>query len=299
MQVAPFEKLRGRTLIVRALLALIVSAVIADIFWPEWTEKKPTPLPDALFGLLLYGLFFLFTSRALLRARLSYNRLFGTFPAASTLRQYSLWTVPLIIFSLSSFLVLYFPLSVLLPGFFEQWFIENSPDVVLTAGDNYVLSNLLNFCTIVLVAPVAEEFFVRGILLTRWTIKWGVRRSILASSIVFALLHSDVVGAFCFACVMAIFYIRTQSLFIPIAVHIVNNGLVWIIEYLAVQSGQSHLQLTIENYQELWWIGLVGFAIIIPCAIYFWKHYLLKTNWRVPYLVEPVNAENNASSNVL
>jgi len=298
MQVNPFEKLRGRTLVLRAILAFIASVVLVSIFWPEWFKDKQSLLPNALLGLLLYVFFSLFTLRVVSRARLSYTRLFGTFPAWSTLGRYSFWAVPLVLFSLSSVLVLYFPLSMLLPGFFEWWFIENSPNIVSTVGDDYFLANLLNFCTIVLVAPIVEEFCVRGILLTRWTIKWGVSRSILASSLVFALLHNNPIGIFCFACVMAIFYIRTKSLFVPIAVHIVNNGLAWTIGYLEAQLGLALLQQTVENFQEMWWIGFVGLIIVIPFAIHFCTHYILKTDWRVPYLAGSVKAENDANSNV-
>ena len=162
-------------------------------------------------------------------------------------------------------------------------------------GDNHILANAVNYLTIVLIAPVLEEFFVRGILLTRWTVKWGVPRAILASSVVFALLHTDFLGAFCFACAMAILYIRTQSLFIPIGLHIMNNLTVWIMESLTLDTDATISYETIAEFQESWMIGLITLVISIPCVILFWRRYIPGTDWRVPYLTEPSNSENNAN----
>lgn len=211
---------------------------------------------------------------------------------------YSLWAVPLVIFSLSSFFLLYFPLSLFMPELFKEQFIEGGVTEFLPSGDKHIFANLLNSFTVILLAPVLEEFFFRGILLTRWATKWNTRNAILASSIVFAVLHRDLISAFCFGCVMAVFYIRTKSLFIPIGVHIANNSIPSVISWFETPSDDSPSQLTIEAFQELWPIGLVGFAIITPCAIYFWKNYIRKTDWRVPYLAQPVNAENNPNSDL-
>ena len=162
-------------------------------------------------------------------------------------------------------------------------------------GDNYILANAINYLTIVLVAPVLEEFFARGILLTRWTVKWGVPRAILASSAVFALLHANFLGAFCFACAMAILYIRTKSLFVPMSLHIVNNLTAWIIESLTMDIDTPASYETLAEFQESWMIGLITLVISIPCVILFWRRYILKTDWRVPYLSESADCENDTT----
>lgn len=293
MQDNPFEtrrELRGRALILRGILALIAT-ILTAVFLFKY--KRQFPLPQALLGLLLYGFFFLFNADALARAGLSYDRLFGTFPAWRTFGRYSFWVVPFVIVSIAGAYVLYLPLSYVFPGFVKSWYLENSTIMIWRRGDNYILANLVSYLTIVLVAPVLEEFFIRGILLTRWTIKWGVPRAILASSVVFALLHTNFLGAFCFACVMAIFYIRTKFLFIPISLHILNNLTAWIMESLTMDTDSSISYKTITEFQESWWIGLIALAISVPCVILFWRRYISKTDWRVPYLTEPPNSTNN------
>ena len=291
MQDNPFETsrdLRGRSLVMVGILSVIVTVVTFFIFFKY---NRDTPLPEALSTLFVYGFFFLFTFRGLSRAGLAYNRLFGTFPTWHTLGQYALWVVPLISVSIAATYVLYLPLSYVFPGFVKAWYLEDSTTMIWKDGDNYILANVLNYLTIVLVAPVLEEFFVRGILLTRWTVKWSVTRAILASSIVFGLLHTNIVGGFCFSCVMAIFYIRTKSLFIPISLHILNNLSAWIMESFTMDLDTPASYETISEFQESWWIGLIALIISVPCVILFCRHYLSKTDWRVPYLSEVPNSE--------
>ena len=295
MQDNPFETsrdLRGRSLVMVGILAVIVTVITIFIFFKY---SRDSPLPKALSNLFLYGFFFLFNFRGLSRAGLSYNRLFGTFPAWRTLGRYSLWVVPLVVVAIASIYLLFLPLSYVFPGFVKLWYLEDSTIMIWRRGDNYILANLVNYLTIVLIAPVLEEFFTRGILLTRWTVKWGVPRAILASSIVFGLLHTNFIGGFCFACVMAIFYIRTKSLFVPISIHIVNNLTAWIMGSATMDTDAAISHETIPEFQESWWIGLIALVISVPCVILFCRYYLREADWRVPYLTEPPNSENNAN----
>lgn len=288
----PFESIRFRALVGYAILAFIatmLSIFILGELLPAWFKGESSPLREALINLLLYVFFLLFTLGMLSGTGLSYSRLCGTLPPWRTLGRYSLWAVPLVILSLSCLFLLYFPVSIFMPDFFKEQFIESGAARAMPSGNKHILANLLDSFTIILLAPVIEEFFFRGILLTRWSFKWGVSKSIFASSLIFAILHPDPISSFCFGCMMAIFYIRTKSLFIPTVIHIANNSIPSIMEWFEIQSDDSSSQLTIEGFQELWWIGLIGFVILIPCAIYFWRHYIRNTDWQVPYLIEPSN----------
>ena len=295
MQDNPFEtrrELRGRSLVMGGILAVVFTVVTFFIFFKY---NRDAPFPKALFNLFLYGFFFLFNFTGLSRAGLSYRRLFGTFPTWRTLGQYALWVVPLVMSAIASLYVLYLPLSYIFPGFVKSWYLESSTIMIWREGDNYILANAINYLTIVLVAPVMEEFFIRGILLTRWTVKWGVTRAILASSIVFGLLHTNVIGGFCFASAMAIFYIRTKSLFIPISLHILNNLTAWIMESVTMDLDAPISYKTITEFQESWWIGLIALVVSVPCVILFWRRYISKTDWRVPYLIESDGCENDTT----
>ncbi len=295
MQDNPFEtrsELRGRSLVMGGILAVVVTVVTLFIFFKY---DRDSPLSKALFNLLLYGFFFLFNFSGLSRAGLAYRRLFGTFLTWRTLGRYSLWVVPLVVVAIASIYLLFLPLSYVFPGFVKSWYLESSTVMIWREGDNYILANAINYLTIVLVAPVMEEFFIRGILLTRWTVKWGATQAILASSIIFGLLHTNVIGGFCFACVMAVLYIRTKSLFIPISLHILNNLTAWIMGSLTMDLDVSISYKTITEFQESWWIGLIALVISVPCVILFCRYYLPKSDWRVPYLSESINCENDTT----
>ena len=294
----PFERIRARALAGYAILAFIATILtifILESIFPVLQDES-SPLHDALWGSLLYFFFFLFTFSMLSSANLSYNRLFGAFPAWRTLGGYSLWAIPLVIFSVSSVFLLQFPLSTVMPEPIREHLTNGSTTMVHEGGDKYVLANLLNFLTLVLVAPVVEEFIVRGILLTRWAVKWGVVRAVIMSSVIFALLHNNIIGMFCFACVLSIFYIRTKSLFIPMSIHITNNSIAWILAWLGTEFGEPSSHTADVELHELWQIGLIGVVITIPCAIYFWRRYILKTDWQVPYFTESSNSEVNTYS---
>lgn len=298
----PFEKrIRARALGIYAILAYIatiVSFTILKNFLPAWFIIKPEPLPEALSGLLLYGFFFLFTFRMLFRSGLSYRRLFGTFPGWGQLVRYSLWVVPTVIVSIAALYLLFLPLSFLFPRLVKVWLIDLYPTLVWTSGEKYVLANLLSFFVAVIVAPIFEEFYVRGILLTRWTVKWGVIPAVIVSSVAFSLPHIiNLIGMFCVGCVLAVFYIRTKSLFVLISVHFVNNLVSWIIALLGTIFGIPTSYRTVTEFQASWWTGLIALVISVPCVILFWRCYISNINWQVLYLVEPSNSENRTNNN--
>ncbi len=289
-----------------AYIATIVSLIILRNFLPAWfiskpaplpEALKPAPLPEALSGCLLYVFFFLFTFRMLSRSGLSYSRLLGPFPGWDKLVRYSLWAVPLLILSIASLYLLFLPLSFIFPALVKSWLIDLYPTLVWTNGDKYVLANLLNFLMIVIIAPIFEEFYVRGILLTRWSVKWSVIPAVIVSAVAFAFPHIiNIIGMFCVGFVLAVFYIRTKSLFIPISIHFVNNLIAWLLALLETRFDILTSPKTITAFQESWWWGLLTLLISIPCVILFWKRYISNIDWRAPYLTEPSNSENNTKN---
>ncbi len=78
---------------------------------------------------------------------------------------------------------------------------------------------------VILIAPVVEEFCYRGIVVSAAR-RWGDMTAVFLSALLFALAHFSVpslpvvfVGGF----VMAYLYVRTNNLWINIAVHFLNN----------------------------------------------------------------------------
>ncbi|RNF38891.1 CPBP family intramembrane glutamic endopeptidase [Planococcus salinus] len=73
------------------------------------------------------------------------------------------------------------------------------------------------------IGPIAEEFIFRGLLLKRLIRKTSMWGGVLISSILFGILHADIVGAFLFGVIASLLYLRTGNLLLPILLHVFNN----------------------------------------------------------------------------
>lgn len=76
---------------------------------------------------------------------------------------------------------------------------------------------------VAVIGPIAEEFVFRGLILNRLITKFGFWNGIGLSSAIFGMFHIDFFGAFLFAVVASLLYLKTGNLLVPILLHIVNN----------------------------------------------------------------------------
>jgi membrane protease YdiL (CAAX protease family) len=98
--------------------------------------------------------------------------------------------------------------------------------LVLTDAQPLWIRTYLFFMTIVL-APLFEEVLFRGILLPFLAQKWGVSRSIIAVSILFAAIHFHVpalVPLFVISLAFSLAYISTRSMLVPVVMHGIFNA---------------------------------------------------------------------------
>ena len=120
-----------------------------------------------------------------------------------------------------------------------SWIVDLYPFLDYLPADDMVeagftFAYIIEFISIVVVAPISEEFIFRGVFLSRFKNAIPLMAAILLSSIVFGLLHGFVsfVGALVFGICMCIVYLKTQNIFVSISIHFLNNfigmALVWI-----------------------------------------------------------------------
>lgn len=76
---------------------------------------------------------------------------------------------------------------------------------------------------VAVIGPIAEEFVFRGLILNRLITKFGFWNGLGLSSVIFGMFHIDFFGAFFFAVVASLLYLKTGNLLVPILLHIVNN----------------------------------------------------------------------------
>ncbi len=88
--------------------------------------------------------------------------------------------------------------------------------------------------SLIVIAPIFEEFICRGVLLESLRRKGGVVLALFISSLFFALLHAHVtlfLNAFIMGLMLGYFYIRTRSIIVPIILHAINNTVAYILLY--------------------------------------------------------------------
>lgn len=197
-------------------------------------------------------------------------------------------TIFLFFFSIAAAYALFIPLSYVVPGFVQWWYIDIPPVIFYELGTFPVLANVLSFFSLVVIAPIIEEVLFRGLLLRRWAKKWNLVKAIALSSIIFGALHSDPIGACAFGIGMCILYLRTQSLYVPIICHAANNFVAWLIEagyiyWYGPEYWYGHeYQYTIVTLRSEWYIGLICGLIVVVWTVIFLKAPLRPREWKLP-----------------
>ena len=126
------------------------------------------------------------------------------------------------------------------------------------------------FLSIVIVAPITEEFIFRGILLHRFAEKWGITTAILGCSILFGIVHFNIYSvaigiSFTF---IALIYLQTRSLLVPITLHAMNNAVVWMNLLIhAFFQAEPQVHITVHTL----WAGLFNTGMALPILVYFLK----------------------------
>jgi peptide-methionine (S)-S-oxide reductase len=152
--------------------------------------------------------------------------------------------------------MVFYPLSLLRPEWVRSWLERLDQALPETASGVEWFALLI---TAVGFAPVVEEFLFRGLLLQRWSVKWGPGRGILAATTAFAILHLSPVGIFFFGLGLAGIYLRTGSLGMAVLAHATNNLLAFTLGPLVAPAWDRHGDL-VRQFQAQWPSGLVALA---------------------------------------
>jgi membrane protease YdiL (CAAX protease family) len=88
---------------------------------------------------------------------------------------------------------------------------------------------------IVILAPIAEELFFRGVVYNAWLREGGPRWALIGSAILFAVIHLSLVTLlpiFVLGLALAWLYRRSGTLLAPIAMHMTVNGITVVLALL-------------------------------------------------------------------
>ena len=208
-----FEQMKARYLILYSVLGMILSLVLLLAL------NVSDTIFDVVSQLVLYvvvpGIYFGYYFRKHQTSVwnvLSFDGIQKWLPALFAL------VVVSIAFSISMFWFQLFMLAPIAPWLVD-FMLEEFP-VPDTPG--YIAFTIF---AVAILAPVVEEFMFRGVLLKRMIGKTSMWGGILIFSLLFGVLHLDIIGAFLFGVVASLLYLRTNNLLVPILLHIINNSL--------------------------------------------------------------------------
>lgn len=267
---SPFDLLHARTLILGLLGLSVLAAIplagtgrggtlwvanllyLAGLGYAVWLARRRGVDLGRLLG-----------PRVSLGAAL---RVLAVVPALTALNWGAAWLV-------------FYPLSLLSPDFVRGWL--ESMDRAFPATEGFLDRSLL-VISLVVIAPVVEEFVFRGLLLHRWSRKWGMVRGIFASTAAFAVLHFSPVGIFLLGLGLAAIYVRTGSLRLAIAAHGLNNLLALAMSPLLIPEWGSTSD-PLVGFQRALPSGLAAFAGGLAAAVLLRDRYWPRPGTPLPY----------------
>ena len=119
--------------------------------------------------------------------------------------------------------------------FFSYGMLYFSNFVLNIVSDANIFNSFLTtgLLATIFISPISEELIFRGVFLNRIKLIVPTTFAVLISSLLFASLHSfgSIFSAFIFGICVAILYLKTDNIFVPIFVHFLNNLFAEIIRF--------------------------------------------------------------------
>ncbi len=256
-----FAAVRTRWLPLVALLGLIALMIVAAV-----AESILSSAPaDEIFGALLYVPLVGWAIYVAIRHHIDLR---GFFQRPRIGRYWFVvigMSVALLTFSLGASSLT----SLLLPDYVAQAEVSTDAGVGILA------------ISLVVLPPLVEEIIFRGFLLERWSVKWRVGVAVIVQAVAFGILHVDPVGAGVFGVVMALMYLRSGSLWVPITMHAINNGTVLLAVIAGAGGGADQAQAS--SAAETAVVGVIFLALSSPFVAWFIYRNWPDTRTLTPY----------------
>ncbi|MCW9130521.1 CPBP family glutamic-type intramembrane protease [Bacillus paramycoides] len=188
-------------------------------------------------------------------------------------------TIMGMIFSVGISHIQFYILAHTLPNFLVSMLEDGN---VINTSNIYMA--IFSFISACILAPIMEEAIFRGFFLQRMAYKWGIKRAVIISSLIFGLGHFDVIGAFMFGVVMCLLYINTKNIWTNIAVHAVNNLIATSMQFIGGDGSDAISIKELQAQSNLWMgiiLAIIGLLWLIP---FIWKHWRIMQEAGVPSL---------------
>ena len=273
----------------RSVIAVVILGQVAPLLlWLLWPGTHISDLDERSLGLTVLELI----SSCVLPCLLIWcfwgqtrgiKEIFGQWPNRREMWIYLTLGIPMIGISALGTYLLFWPLSYGAPRFVSWWLLDKStPDLIWVPSLEAICVNSLVILQITLLVPIVEEIVFRGFILHRWCGLYGEKGGIVMSSVLFGILHPEILGTIVLAMIVSVLCLRTKSLVGPILVHIGNNfGIMLYILVYGFMGGDVERiweASTIEEFRSEWWLAPIGAVIGIPWLFWFVKTRLSNSN---------------------
>lgn len=289
-QPSPFARLTARRIILWVILATTIMSVIVFAVGRTILGRAYDPASDERVNAILTSLATVLSVVVLARrAGLDWRRLLGP-PVTRETLPLALILVPVAVLTFAAALGTYIPLSYLSPRFVTWLMVPRELFRAQTVGQW-----LLLMIAGVVAAPCMEEILFRGILMQRWAHKWGTTGGVVASSLLFALLHEEWIGHFLFGVALCALYLRTRSLWLPMLAHASNNFVFLMPGLREVLDHTPEKQQTIAELRSegIWFAPLLALGLLVGYVYLkkYWGPGQLRAVLRGPVPYEHVSVE--------
>ncbi|MBO1624302.1 CPBP family glutamic-type intramembrane protease [Bacillus arachidis] len=259
-----FSRIRLRSFFAWMILGMLVTVLPLDIMGASDSVMDVAVQISVFFVFPLLWLYF--------KTRKN-NIIFTSFFDKSSRLNWKLIVIATamgMIFSFGVSFIQFYILAHIFPNFLVDMLNDNG-----VIDMSSISTQIFGFISACIFAPIMEEVIFRGFFLQRMTFKWGIKRAVIVSSLIFGLGHFDIVGAFVFGVVMCLLYIKTKNIWTNIAVHALNNCIATTIQLTSGEGTDDAISIAELQGQSNLWIGLIVILISL-----LWLVPFIRKNWR-------------------
>ncbi|HEY9908551.1 MAG TPA: type II CAAX endopeptidase family protein [Thermosynechococcaceae cyanobacterium] len=282
----PFLKLKARTLLLWTFLLSLSMGFGLGLISAVTPLKTTDPLWAAILYVAIFGSLSLLSWRQLRQAGADPMNVLGKRSLSHPWWSIVGLVAALLSFSLGAFFVSFILLSFAAPDFVQS-VLQGIAQQAKPESDFPVVFSGVNAVVLVIVAPLTEEFLFRGILLQRWATKWNPQTALIVSSIVFGLMHVNVIGLSLFGLAMGLLYFKTRTLLTPIVCHGLNNAAALGLGLLST-GDQKTTVTTLESLRSEWWVGLLLILVSAPFLLRLVVKNFPRQEAQAPYFINAI-----------
>lgn len=223
--------------------AIVVGGFSTSLLWESIQltlamDNMPSGVSSLIMLLGIQAGMAIFAWSTLRHAGVNIGQLMGAFPLRYNWIAGVGWAIALIVFTFSFMATLAYGAVALFPDTIAE--VMTQLFTTLAQEDNPFWISVCMAMMGTIVAPLVEEFTFRGLFFHCWSARYSLKTGLLLTAALFASLHpQNFVGMFVFSLVLSLLYLRTRSLWVPIGIHAIYNGIIFTGNLLSVATDNS------------------------------------------------------------